>query len=179
MTIADAQREVRTVFMGGFIGQLVSAGVWLVSASLATWGTRRAAILVLALGGACIFPVTTLILRGMGRPASLGAGNPMDQLARQVAFTVPLNFLLVAAVAVHHVNWFYPACMVVVGTHYLPFVFLYGMWQFGLLAAAMIAGAVVIGLHGPSFSAGAWVTALLLAVFACVGRSAAKEDVES
>jgi hypothetical protein len=37
MTVADAQREVRTVFLGGSVGQLVSAAIWLLSAGLSTW----------------------------------------------------------------------------------------------------------------------------------------------
>ena len=40
MQIAEAQREVRTVFLGGFVGQAVSSAVWLVSA--ATIGYARA-----------------------------------------------------------------------------------------------------------------------------------------
>ena len=44
MDIGDAQREMRTRFAGGFYGQLVSGVLWLVSASLATWSTPRAAI---------------------------------------------------------------------------------------------------------------------------------------
>ena len=70
----------------------------------------------------------------------------MRYLAMQVAFTIPLNLPVVAAAALYRLNWFYPACMIVVGTHYLPFIFLYGMWQFGVLAAVLIGGGVTIGL---------------------------------
>jgi len=45
MTVSDAQREVRTVFLGGFPGQFVSGVVWLLSAGLAAWGSRAQAIL--------------------------------------------------------------------------------------------------------------------------------------
>jgi hypothetical protein len=37
MDIEDAQREVRSVFIGGFCGHLVSSVIWLVSAALGTW----------------------------------------------------------------------------------------------------------------------------------------------
>jgi uncharacterized protein DUF7010 len=174
MNISDAQRDVRTTFMGGFVGQLVSGALWLLSAALATWRSPRIAIAVLVLGGALIFPLTQLVLRLMGRPASLPKDHPMNQLAMQVAFTLPLNLPLVAAAAIHRLNWFYPAFMIVVGTHYLPFVFLYGMWQFGVLAAMLIGAGFVMGLYFSStFSLGAWFTAAALLVFAFVGRSAA------
>ena len=42
MHVTDAQREVRTVFIGGFVGQAVSSGIWLVSAALAMWMSPKA-----------------------------------------------------------------------------------------------------------------------------------------
>jgi hypothetical protein len=66
---------------------------------------------------------------------------------------------------------------VVVGAHYLPFIFLYGMPQFGLLAGLLIAGGAGIGLYGPDvFSLGGWVAAAILIVFAFVGRSATVKE---
>ncbi|WP_169515739.1 hypothetical protein [Glaciibacter superstes] len=37
MSIAEAQRDVRRVYAGGFYGQLVCGAVWLVVAAVATW----------------------------------------------------------------------------------------------------------------------------------------------
>lgn len=178
MNITEAQRDVRTTFLGGFAGQLVSSLVWFLSAALATWYTSSSAILVLVVGGIFIFPLTQLLLRLMGRPASLPKGHPMNQLAMQVAFTLPLNLPLVAAATAYRLNWFYPAFMIALGTHYLPFIFLYGMWQFGILAAMLLGASIVIGLYLPSiFSLGGWFTAIVLLIFAFVGRSIAlRED---
>ncbi len=39
MDVADAQREVRRTFRGGFAGQFVSGVLWLASAAFATWGS--------------------------------------------------------------------------------------------------------------------------------------------
>ncbi len=51
MLVQDAQREVRTVFVGGFWGQLVSSIIWLVSAALATWSSPRAGIWMAIVSG--------------------------------------------------------------------------------------------------------------------------------
>jgi len=170
MHVSDAQREVRLTFMGGFPGQLVSGLIWLVSAALATWGSPRNAILVLVGGGMFIFPLAQLVLRVMGRRAALEKANPMGALAMQVAFTIPLSLPVVGAAALHHMGWFYPAILIVVGAHYLPFVFLYGMWTFALLAALMIAGGVWIGMTSPeALSLGGWYGGVLLLIFAVVG----------
>jgi hypothetical protein len=172
MNIADAQRDVRTVFLGGFAGQLVSSILWLLSAALATFYTTNSAMLILVLGGIFIFPLTQLTLRLMGRRASLGRDHPMNQLAMQVAFTLPLNLLIVLAVTMYRQNWFYPAFMIALGAHYLPFVFLYGMRQFAILAVVLIAAGVVIGMcFSVSFSLGGWITGVVLLIFAFAGRS--------
>lgn len=173
MTIRDAQRDVRTVFLGGFAGSLVSGLVWLVSAALATWGSPRQAIWLLVLGGVLIFPLTKMALALMGRPMGLPRDHPMNGLAMQVAFVLPLHLPLVGAAALFRLEWFYPAFMVVLGAHYLPFVFLYGMWQYAGLAAVLVSAGVALALYGPPiFALGAWVTVAALLVFALLARAA-------
>ena len=170
MIIRDAQVEIRTVFLGGFAGQLVSGLLWLGSAALSTWVAPNYGMLGLFLGGMFIFPLTQLTLRLMGRSPRLSPGNPLNQLAMQIAFTVPVGFLLVGAATLAHQDWFYPAAMIVVGAHYLPFCFLYGMWQFAILGGLMIGGGVLFGLYVPvAFSTGGWVTGLMLLAAAVAG----------
>ena len=63
--------------------------------------------------------------------------------------------------------------MILLGAHYLPFVFLYGMWQFAVLSGLLVAGGLALGLYVPGpFALGAWLTGALLIVFAFVGRAA-------
>ncbi|MGB7133786.1 MAG: hypothetical protein WBD46_00760 [Acidobacteriaceae bacterium] len=177
MEISDAQRDVRTTFLGGFAGQLVPGLIWLASAALATWRSPRAGILLLVFGGMAIYPLTQLALHLMGRQASLPKGHPMNSLARQIAFIVPAGLPLIGAAALHRLDWFYPAFLIVIGAHYLPFTFLYGMRQFGALAAAMIAAGVAIGWFLPgSFALGGWLGAALLFVFAFTGRAAVRAE---
>jgi hypothetical protein len=167
MLVEEAQREVRTVYLGGAVGQAVSGAVWLASAACGTWLGPRQGILVLLVAGMFIFPLTQLALRLMGRPAALGKGNPLNGLAMQVAFTVPLAIPLILAATLHNVNWFYPACLLIVGAHYLPFIFLYGMWQYGVLAAAFLGGGVTLGMLVPaSFPVGGWLGGAVLVAFA-------------
>jgi hypothetical protein len=172
--IAQAQRDVRRTFIGGFAGQLVSSGVWFLSAASATWLSFRTGFLVLVIGGFFIFPLTQLVLRLMGRPASLPKRHPMNGLAIQVAFVLPFTLPLVFAATAYHHSWFYPALMIALGAHYLPFIFLYGMPEFGVLAGLLIASGFVIGLYlpvAPSF--GGWLTAGVLFIFSFVGRRTA------
>lgn len=141
--------------------------IWLLSAALGLWVSQRYAILVLVLAGMFIFPLTQLALRLLGRPSGLPKGHPLNQLATQVAFIVPLSLPVIGAATLYNINWFYPAFMLVVGTHYMPFIFLYGMWEFTVLSVLLIGGAVAFGMLLPhTFTVGGWFTGLVLLLFA-------------
>jgi hypothetical protein len=177
MLVADAQRESRTVYLGGFVGQLVSAIIWFASAAVATFVDPVTGFWTLAIGGAAIFPLTQALLRLSGRRASLSPGNPLRYLAMQVAFTVPLVLPLAGAAALYRPGWFYPACLIIVGAHYLPFVFLYGMRTFAVLAAALLCAGFAIGMMAPNqVVLGGWAGGIVLFGFAFVLLAAYRMD---
>lgn len=177
MEIRNAQREVRSVYIGGFWGQLVSAAVWLVSAALGAWGTPKASILAAVIGGFFIFPVTKLLLRLSGRRASTSRDNPFHWLGMQTALVLPFSMLLLFPVGLYRLNWFFPALMILVGAHYLPFASLYGMRMFLFLAGILIIEGTVIAMYFPHpFSLGAWSGGVTLFVFAWIGRSIATAE---
>ena len=169
MEVADAQREMREVYLNAAPGQGVSAAVWLASAACATWLSVRAAVITLVVGGMFIFPLTQLILVGMGRRPSVSKANPLRELAPQVALVVPFVMPLAGVALLYREAWFYPAFMVIVGAHYLPFAFLYGRRAFLLLAAILMTGGFALAYTPAApFSLGGWLTAAALAAFALV-----------
>src|SRR3954454_7593537 len=101
MLVRDAQREVRRVYLGGLVGNAVSGALWLASAGFAVWYSRRAAIVLLVVGGFFIYPVLSLVLRVLRRPASLSSANPFRFLAIQAAFVLPLSMPLVVPVTAY------------------------------------------------------------------------------
>ena len=180
MDVQDAQREMRFVYIGGFWGQLVSSVIWLVSATLGTWVSPRASILTVVIGGFFIFPLTHMLLRLSPRRASVSTENPFTSLGMQVAFVLPLSMLLLMPVGLYRLNWFFPALMVLVGAHYLPFATLYGMRMFLFLAGILIATGVVIAVcFAETFSLGSWIGGLALFVFAWIGRSIATGEAST
>jgi len=175
--IVDAQREIRVRYVGGFYGQLVSGLLWLLSAGLAVWSGPRAAITTLVVGGFFIFPLTELLLRLAGAKTSLSADNSLRELGMQVAFVLPLSMPLLLPVGLYRLTWFYPGLMMLLGAHYLPFVFLYGMRMFWVLASLLVGAGYLIAMYwSSSFSTGAWYTGAILLVFAWVGRSVAQRE---
>lgn len=169
MNLVDAQREVREVFIGGFPGQFISGLVWLLSVSLGAWVSWQAAMWTLVLGGIFIFFALEAVSRLLGRKPSLSADNPLNPLLMQVAFTLPLMLPLVAAAFHGRPDWLYPAFMIALGVHYLPFMFLFGMWQFGLLGIVLVASGIILGIGMPaSFLVAGWFGALVQLVFAFI-----------
>lgn len=80
---------------------------------------------------------------------------------------------LIAAAALYRVAWFYPAFMIAIGAHYLPFSFLYGRRQFLVLGVIMLVVGLLVGVYIPSAStASAWFTASLLIVFGVMSSRA-------
>jgi hypothetical protein len=109
---------------------------------------------------------------------TLPKGHPMNALGTQVAFTLPLTLPLVLAIAAPRPNWFHPVLMITLGAHYLPFVLMYGMWQFGALSGLLIGTGLVVALCIPRpMRTGAWLTAALLFTFALIGRQVAARDL--
>jgi hypothetical protein len=178
MQINEAQKEMRVRFVGGSYGQFVSGLLWLASAGLATWSSPRAAITALVVGGMFIFPLTELLVRIGGTKGWISRENSLRELGMQVAFVLPASMPLLVPVGLYRLNWFYPAMMILLGAHYLPFVFLYGMRMFGILAALLVAGGILLALYwSESFSAGAWLTSVTLLVFAFIGRTIALREI--
>lgn len=168
MKISEAQQELRSVHLGAFSGFIVTGLIWLISAAVGTWRSAGLAIWTLILGGTFTFPLSQVLLKAMGRPTSLSRENPFGMLAMQAAFIIPFCYPVIAAATIHNTNWFFPAFMVVVGAHYLPFITLYGMWQFGILAVLLVGLGTTVGMYIPdSFALGGWVggAIFLLAAF--------------
>jgi hypothetical protein len=178
MYIHEAQREMRSVFLGGAVGTAVTGLIWLISAALGTFVSTNYAIIALVVIGFINFPLTQLVLKLLGRPSGARRENPFNYLAMQVAFIVPLGLPVVGGAALYNINWFYPAFMIIVGAHYLPFMTLYGMWQWGLLGGVLIfAGlALALWIPGATFAMGGWFTGIALLLFALYAASASRRE---
>lgn len=162
MLIADAQREVRTVYIGGFTGLLTSAVLWSIAAALATWGSTRQAIVVLIFGGVLIHPISQVLLRLLGGPWAISRQNPMRQLALQATWVIPISMPLIFGAMLHNRNWFFPGMMIAVGAHYFPFAFMYGMPHYMVLGGALVAAGLAVAImFEQSFAIGGWVAAAL------------------
>lgn len=177
MQIEDAQREVRKVYSGGFPGLAISACVWFASAALGSWVSWQAAMWMLIIGGAFIFFCLEMLIHAIGRRPSLSPDNALNPLTLQLAFLLPLLLPLITGAFLARNDWLYPAFMVALGAHFLPFSFLFGMWQFAALGLLMGVSGMVFGLASTeSFVVAGWYGAVVQLLFAFLCLEAARRE---
>lgn len=163
--LAEAQSELRFAYRSASIGQIYSGLVWLVSAAAWTIISTTAGVVALLAGGFLIYPVTTLLSRAFGNPGAVSATNPL----REASLTIPavgvLTIPVAGAAGFVDIGWFYPAFMVVMGAHYLPFSHLYGMPVFMPLGGAMWIMGIAFAFWATEVSVlGAYMTGFALVV---------------
>lgn len=137
-TLDDLQKDMRTAFMDGAPGMLVSASVWIVAGLVFLRVGAEQGIWALLIGGALIHPVTTIVLKLLGRTAKTSAGNPLNTLA--FASTIWLIVCCVLAYGLSRANvaWFFPAMMLTIGSRFLTFHTLFGHRLYWVCGGALI-----------------------------------------
>ena len=176
--VARAQSEVRTAYRSGSVGQIYSGIVGLASAAAWALSTPTVGIVTLLVGGFFIYPVTSAVSRLFGGAGRIDRGNPLSELGVTAPIVGPLCMPIAGAAALHDINWFYPAFMIVMGAHYLPFSTLYGMRSFIWLGAGMWITGIAVGWWMPESSVmAAGVTGAALVGFGLVvGRGHGRRD---
>ena len=126
VTMVEAQREMRLAHYGGVPGMLTSATVWLVAGIVSLVGTSERAIWALFIGGMLISPVSRLLTKALGRTGKHSADNPLGTLALATTFWMILMMPLAYGVSRLHVEWFFPAMLLIIGGRYLTFSTIFG-----------------------------------------------------
>ncbi len=165
----DQHTEYRRCNRGGAVYLAVEGILWLLSAVLGTASQVPAAMLVLLVGGMFIHPIATACSRILGLPLP-SRSNRLPVLNTWIALTVPLGLPLVfMATMAGHENIFFPAFAVLVGAHWLPFVYIYSMKSFLALAGILVLVGVLFGfVFAQSFSACGFVAGGILLLFAAI-----------
>lgn len=82
MKLNDCQREMRSAFLGGFAGQLISGLIWLVGSIISLWIMPRYEMAALFFGCMLIFPLTQILVRLMGRTGKVSPANGLWALGK-------------------------------------------------------------------------------------------------
>ncbi|MDN3919313.1 DUF7010 family protein [Roseateles violae] len=177
-SLDDAQADMRRSYLSGAPGMLASALAWLVAGAVALWGSPAGAVLALFAGGMLIHPLGVLLCRALGRPGRHAKSNPLGALALESTAWLILGLPLAYAVAQHHMPWFFPAMLLLIGGRYFSFQTLYGLRSYWACGAALaLAGYLLAAAKAPphlaAFAGAAIETAFAAALLLQSRRAAA------
>jgi hypothetical protein len=167
--LADYSREMRGTYVGAVPHTLFTALVWFISAYWADAFSQSQAIVMFIVGGTFTFPGGELIRKIMRVPTVLSKDNTLPQLFMLLAFTIPLSYPLIYLLCRNNINLFFPSFTILVGAHYLPFVYGYRMKSFALLSVILVGLGTFISIQYPnSFSVAGYTTGAVLFLFAAL-----------
>lgn len=141
----DAQREMCHVYYHGALGVIIAGLVWLIAALVAIAKGPALAMWALFFVGICIFPLSVVLSRMLGRPGKHSAGNLLGPLAMTSTLWMIMCIPLAFGVALHRIEWFFPAMLLIIGGRYLTFATLYGGHSNWVLGATLgVAGWLLV-----------------------------------
>ena len=95
-----------------------------------------------------------------------------------MAFTIPASYPLIYLACRSDINLFFPSFTILIGAHYLPFVYGYRMLSFLMLASVLVLeGTICAILYANSFSEQAYVTGATLLLFATINYIIIKKEL--
>ena len=174
----DQHSEYRRNHRGGSVYLAVEGVLWLFSATLGALGHIPISMLVLLVGGMFIHPIAILCSKLL-RLTTPSRSNQLSILNMWTALIIPLGIPLVFfATSAGKINLFYPAFTVLVGAHWLPFIYIYSMKSFLVLAGILVLVGNLFGfVFAQSFSACGFVTGGILLLFAAINVSIVRREL--
>jgi len=172
--------DYRHCHRGGAVYLAVEGFFWLLSAAFGAFDQIPVAILLLAIGGMFIHPVSLVVSRMVGLP-QVNEMNRLPILNTWLALMIPLGLPLVyLVVSGGRTTLFYPAFSIIIGAHWLPFIYVYAMKSFAVLASLLVLIGIFFGfLYTDSFSACGFVSGGILLVFAITNALFVKKELQA
>ena len=135
------QSQVRREHYDGAPGVLTSALVWLSASGVCFLVGTLQGVWALLIGGAMIYPISSLLTRVWVKPDASASRNPLNQLAG--ASTVWLIACCIMAYGLYHLRpeLFFPAMMATIGCRYAVFATIFGLTVYWVLGLALVIAA--------------------------------------
>lgn len=168
MDVQTAQLDMRSGFVSGASGVLASSLAWFAAAFVAWRISPEQARWALYVGGMLIYPASILISKICGASGGYGKDNPLAGLAAANTIWMLLCLPLAYVASLVHLEWFFPAMLLIIGGRYLTFEALYGVRLYWVLGLALAGAGIGLGLaKAPPFF-GALAGAAIELIFAAI-----------
>jgi len=163
----DIHQELRETYIGAAPHTFVMGLVWIASGSISLFVSTGMTILFFFFAAGIAFPVGEVLKKGLKVPDRISTDNHLPRLFMYLGASIPLSFPVIYMSMQHNINWFFPAFAVIVGGHYMPFIWAYKMPSFGILGILLIAIGSFTGWKYPDdFSLAAYISGGVLVAFA-------------
>lgn len=170
-----SQSEVRRTHYDGATGVLTSALVWLTASMVCFLAGTYQGVWTLLIGGALIYPVSSILQRFWVKPHEAPSPNALDQLAFASTLWLIACCFMAYGLYLFREELFFPAMMLAIGCRYTVFATVFGLksyWAFGLTLVAASCACFFLWLS-PALSA--MVGGLVELVFAPAFFASAKK----
>ncbi len=162
----EHQREMRHAYYDGAPGILVSGLVWITAAVVCHQLEMHTAVWTLFVGGALIFPISTIVEKAIGRPGKTDRPNALNQLALASTIWLILGCAMSYGLFLLDPVLFFPAMMATIGCRYLVFATVYGRTVFWTFGGSLIAAAGLVFYSAAPPAAAAGIGGLIEVAFA-------------
>ncbi len=173
----DYHNEIRQSYLGGFSILLIEGFFWILAGVLWDFVSFKIAILLIIISGTLFYPISQLLQKILKRP-KIRKENPLNLLFTQIGLIIPFSFPLIFLFTKENVNLFFPALTIIVGAHYLPFVFAYKLKTYWILALLLVVGGSIFGfIVTDNIYYCAYYTGSMLLLFAVINHYIVKKEI--
>ena len=173
----DYHKEIRQSYLGGFSILLIEGFFWILAGIFWDFVSFKIGILVIIISGTFIYPLSQLLQIILKRP-KIRKENPLNLLFTQISLIIPFSFPLIFLLTKENVNLFFPALTIIIGAHYLPFIYAYKLKTYWVLAPLLVVGGSLFGFIVPdNIYYCAYYTGSLLLLFAILNRYLIKKEI--
>ena len=173
----DYHKEIRHSYLGGFSILIIEGLFWILAGILGNLISLKIGILVIIIGGAFFYPLGQLVQVILKRP-KIAKANTLKSLFTQISLIIPFSFPLIFLITKENVNLFFPALTIIVGLHFLPFVYAYKLRTYWILSSLLVIGGSLFGFMFLDISHFcAYYTGSLLLLFAIINNYLVKKEI--
>lgn len=175
----DFHKEIRQSYLGGFSILLIEAFFWILAGIFWHFVSFKIGILLIIISGTFFYPLSQLLQIILKRP-KIRNDNPLNLLFTQIGLIIPFSFPLIFLLTKENVNLFFPALTIIIGVHYLPFVYAYKMKIYWILASLLVVGGSLFGfVWTDNIHYCAYYTGSVLLLFAIVNHYLIKKEIDN
>ncbi len=173
----DYHKEIKQSYLGGFSILLIEGFSWILAGVLWNLISFKVGILAIIISGTLFYPLNQLLQIILKRP-KIRKENPLNLLFTQISLIIPFSFPLIFLLAKENINLFFPALTIIIGAHYLPFIYAYKMKSYWILASLLVVGGSLFGFIVPdNIHYCAYFTGFILFLFGIINYYLVKKEI--